>query len=122
MRTPLAPRAGLTTVAAAVAIMAVAANLRPAVVAVAPLAGEIKAETGWSSAVTGLLTTLPVLVFGLVAPVAPRCAARFGIERTVFAALFVLIVAIAARLMPAPVALFAGSAPGSGSATSCCPP
>lgn len=94
----------------AVAIMLVAANLRPAVVAVAPLVGDIKAATGWSSAVTGLLTTLPVLVFGLVAPLAPRCAARFGIERTVFAALAVLIVATAVRLMPAPSALFAGSA------------
>lgn len=98
------------TVLTAVAIMLVAANLRPAVVAVAPLVGDIKAATGWSSAVTGLLTTLPVLVFGLVAPLAPRCAARFGIERTVFAALAVLIVATAVRLMPAPSALFAGSA------------
>lgn len=90
--------------------MLVAANLRPAVVAVAPLVGDIKAATGWSSAVTGLLTTLPVFVFGLVAPLAPRYAARFGIERTVFAALAVLIVATAVRLMPAPSALFAGSA------------
>ncbi|BBX67582.1 MFS transporter [Mycolicibacterium psychrotolerans] len=98
------------TVLTAVAIMLVAANLRPAVVAVAPLVGDIKAATGWSSAATGLLTTLPVFVFGLVAPLAPRCAARFGIERTVFAALAVLIVATAVRLMPAPSALFAGSA------------
>lgn len=101
---------GAATVVAALAIMLVAANLRPAVVAVAPLVGEIKAATGWSSAVTGLLTTLPVLVFGLVAPVAPRCAARFGIERTVFGALCVLTVAIGVRLVPAPAALFAGSA------------
>ncbi|KRE27110.1 MFS transporter [Mycobacterium sp. Soil538] len=104
------PRPAIVTVLTAVAIMLVAANLRPAVVAVAPLVGDIKAATGWSSAVTGLLTTLPVLVFGLVAPLAPRCAARFGIERTVFAALAVLIVATAVRLMPAPSALFAGSA------------
>lgn len=97
-------------VAAAVAIMLVAANLRPAVVAVGPLVGEIKAATGWSSSVTGLLTTLPVLVFGLAAPIAPRCAARFGIERTVFGALFVLTVAIAVRLVPTSAALFAGSA------------
>lgn len=104
------PRPAILTVLTAVAIMLVAANLRPAVVAVAPLVGDIKAATGWSSAVTGLLTTLPVFVFGLVAPLAPRCAARFGIERTVFAALAVLIVATAVRLMPSPSALFAGSA------------
>lgn len=98
------------TILSAVAIMLVAANLRPAVVAVAPLVGDIKAATGWGSGVTGLLTTLPVLVFGLVAPLAPRCAARFGIERTVFAAMAVLVIASAVRLVPTPAALFAGSA------------
>lgn len=101
---------GVAAMVTALAIMLVAANLRPAVVSVAPLIGEIKASTGWSSTVAGLLTTLPVLVFGLAAPVAPRCAARFGIERTVFGALFVLTVAIGVRLMPSPLALFAGSA------------
>ena len=95
---------------AAVGIMFVAANLRPAVVAVAPLVDDIKASTGWSNSVTGLLTTLPVLVFGLAAPVAPRLAARFGIERTVFGSLALLVAATALRLMPSPVALFAGSA------------
>lgn len=101
---------GVAAVVTALAIMLVAANLRPAVVSVAPLIGEVKASTGWGSTVAGLLTTLPVLVFGLVAPLAPRCAARFGIERTVLGALFVLTVAIAVRLLPSPLALFAGSA------------
>ena len=101
---------GTAAVVAAIGIMIVAANLRPAVVSVAPLVGEIKASTGWSSSVTGLLTTLPVLVFGLAAPVAPRCAARFGIERTVFGALVLLVAAILIRLQASPVALFAGSA------------
>jgi CP family cyanate transporter-like MFS transporter len=101
---------GAAAVVAAVGIMLVAANLRPAVVSVAPLVDEIKASTGWSSSVTGLLTTLPVLVFGLVAPVAPRFAARFGIERTVFGALVLLVAAILLRLLSAPVALFVGSA------------
>ena len=101
---------GVAAVVAAIGIMIVAANLRPVVVSVAPLVDEIKASTGWSSSVTGLLTTLPVFVFGLAAPVAPRCAARFGIERTVFGALVLLVAAILIRLLPAPVALFAGSA------------
>jgi CP family cyanate transporter-like MFS transporter len=105
-----APPIGVAALMTALAIMLVAANLRPAVVSVAPLVGEIKASTGWSSTIAGLLTTLPVLVFGLAAPVAPRCAARFGIERTVFGALFVLAVAIAVRMVPTPIALFAGSA------------
>ena len=107
---PDSPVSGAAAVIAAVGIMLVAANLRPAVVAVAPLVGQIKASTGWSNTVTGLLTTLPVLVFGLVAPIAPRCASRWGIERTIFGGMALLTVAIAIRLVPSPVMLFAGSA------------
>lgn len=95
---------------AAVAILLVSANLRPAVVGVGPLIDVIKASTGWSSSIAGLLTTLPVLVFGLVAPVAPWCAARFGIERTVLGSMVVLTAGILLRLVPEAGALFAGSA------------
>ena len=101
---------GVAAVVAAVGIMLVAANLRPPVVAVAPLIDDIKADLAWSSAVAGLLTALPVLVFGLIAPVAPKLAARFGIERTIFGSMLVLAVAIVIRLVPHPVALFGGSA------------
>ena len=95
---------------AALGIMVIAANLRPAVVAVGPLIDDIKASEGFSSAAAGLLTTLPVLFFGLVAPIAPRIAARFGIERTVFGAMALLCIAIVVRMIPNLYALFVGSA------------
>ncbi|WP_020108568.1 MFS transporter [Nocardia sp. 348MFTsu5.1] len=95
---------------AALGIMVIAANLRPAVVAVGPLIDDIKASEGFSSAAAGLLTTLPVLFFGLVAPIAPRIAARFGIERTVFGAMALLCIAIVVRMIPNLFALFVGSA------------
>lgn len=101
---------GGAAVLAAVGIMLVAANLRPPVVSVAPLIDVIRADLGFSSATAGLLTTLPVLFFGLTAPIAPRLAARFGIERTVLAALLLLIGGIALRYVSSPAALFAGSA------------
>lgn len=101
---------GVAAVVAAAGIMLVAANLRPSVVAVGPIVDVIKTSTGWSSSVVGLLTTLPVLMFGATAPFASRLASRFGIERTVFGALILVVVAVAIRLVPAPVALFAGSA------------
>ena len=83
------------TVFTAISIMVVAANLRPAVVTVAPLIDEIAADEQFSSATAGLLTTLPVLFFGLTAPIAPRLAARFGIERTIFGSLILLVGAMA---------------------------
>ncbi|MCM3894913.1 MFS transporter [Gordonia sputi] len=101
---------GGAAILAAVAIMLVAANLRPPVVSVAPLIDVIRDDLGFSSATAGLLTTLPVLFFGLTAPIAPRIAARFGIERTIFASLALLIVGILLRLIPSVATLFLGSA------------
>ncbi|MEW6637747.1 MAG: MFS transporter, partial [Actinomycetota bacterium] len=63
------------------AVLLLAANLRPALTSVAPLIGEIRADTGVSHGVAGMLTTLPLLAFALLSPAAPRLARRFGMER-----------------------------------------
>jgi MFS transporter, CP family, cyanate transporter len=93
----------------AAAVVAVALNGRPAVVAVAPLLGELRAGTGLSPAMAGLLTTLPVLCFGAFAPLAPRIARRVGLESAVAASLLVLAGGIALRLAPPVALLYAGS-------------
>lgn len=100
---------GGAAIAAALGIMLVAANLRPAVVSVSPLIDEISDSVGFSSSTAGLLTTLPVLFFGISAPFAPRLAHRYGIERTIFGSLVVLLAGIALRLITSAAALFAGS-------------
>jgi CP family cyanate transporter-like MFS transporter len=92
-----------------VSIVLVAVNLRPAVVAMSPLLEEIRAVERLSGTAAGVLTALPVLCFGLLAPVAPRLAARFGIERTLFGALVVLCLGVALRIVDATAALFAGT-------------
>ena len=90
------------------AIVAVALNQRPAVV-VAPLLGDLRADTGLSPAMAGLLTTLPVLCFGAFAPLAPRTARLVGLETAVAASLLVLAAGIALRLFPPVALLYAGS-------------
>ncbi|MFC6705383.1 CynX/NimT family MFS transporter [Flexivirga alba] len=100
---------GRSALVAAIGIMLVAANLRPAVVSVSPLIDTISDSFGFSSSTAGLLTAIPLLFFGISAPVAPRLAHRFGIEQTIFGALAVLVVGIALRLIAAPAALFGGS-------------
>jgi CP family cyanate transporter-like MFS transporter len=92
-----------------VAIVAVALNQRPAVVAVAPVLGDLRAETGLSSALAGLLTTLPVLCFGAFAATAPRLARRIGLETAVALSLVLLAAGIALRLLSPVAFLFAGS-------------
>ncbi|WP_454041172.1 MFS transporter [Cellulosimicrobium sp. Marseille-Q8652] len=96
-------------VAAVAALLLAALNLRPAVVAVSPLLGEIRADWGLSAAAAGLLTALPVLCFGLLAPVAPVLARRWGLERALLASLVVLALGFAVRLVPTTWGLFAGT-------------
>ena len=52
--------------------------LRPPVIAIGPLAPLLRDDLGVTAAVVGLLTTIPVLCMGLLAPVGPTLAARFG--------------------------------------------
>jgi CP family cyanate transporter-like MFS transporter len=92
-----------------VTIVLVAANLRPAVVGVAPVLAQIRASEGLSGTAAGVLTALPVLCFGLLAPAAPRLARRFGIERTVLGALVLLCVSFLVRSAGSVVLLFVGT-------------
>jgi len=102
-------RSRLAALLLVAAIVAVALNQRPAVVAVAPVLGDLRADTGLSSAMAGLLTTLPVLCFGAFAPLAPRLARRIGLETAVALSLLVLAAGIALRLLTPVALLFAGS-------------
>lgn len=62
----------------AAGLFAVGLTLRPQVVAIGPLSPRIEDGLGVSHAVTGLLTTIPVLCMGLLAAPAQMLHARFG--------------------------------------------
>src|SRR3954468_19064087 len=111
VRTATSPatRTRAATVAALVAIVAVALNQRPGVVAVAPVLGDLRADTGLSAAMAGLLTAVPVLCFGAFAPLAPRLGRRIGLETAVALSLLLLAAGIALRLLPPVTLLYAGS-------------
>jgi CP family cyanate transporter-like MFS transporter len=90
-------------------IVLLAANLRTALTSVAPLIGEIRTDTGISNGAAGLLTTLPLLAFGVLSPVVPWLARRFGVERLLLASLLVLAAGILLRSAGV-AALFLGTA------------
>jgi MFS transporter, CP family, cyanate transporter len=94
----------------AVAMFLLASNLRPAAAAVGPLINRIRADTGLSATGAGLLTTLPVLCFGALAPLAPALARRVGERTTAALALIVLLVGLLVRLVPGLGFLFFGTA------------
>ncbi|GAA3690985.1 CynX/NimT family MFS transporter [Arthrobacter ginkgonis] len=81
-------------------ILLVAANLRPAITAVGPLLDPIGAETGLAAAQLGLLTAVPLLAFAAVSPLAHGLGERFGTERTVLGALFLLLAGTLLRPLP----------------------
>lgn len=80
-----------------VALILFAFNLRAPFVAVSAVSGDLEDALGMSPAAVGLLTSLPVLCFGLAAPLASAVIGRIGVERSVFACLGALLVGIAVR-------------------------
>jgi CP family cyanate transporter-like MFS transporter len=104
-RTGERPRTALLLVG----IVMLAATLRAPITGVGPLIGTIRHDVGIGGALAGVLTTLPVLAFGLVSPLAPALARRLGIERSLGLALAVLLVAIVIRSVPTIGTLFVGT-------------
>lgn len=90
-------------------IVILAANLRPALTALAPLIGQIRTDTGVSNGVAGLLTALPLLTFGVLSPIVPRLARRFGMERALLASMLLLATGILLRSSGTIMALFLGT-------------
>ncbi|MET7750387.1 MFS transporter [Micromonospora sp. NPDC005367] len=82
-----------------VGLVLLAVNLRPGVVAVAPLLDTMRADTGMSTGMAGLLTTLPLLCFGLLAPLAPRLGRRFGVNPVLLLMMALLAVGTVLRLL-----------------------
>ena len=91
-------------------IALLAANLRSALTVVPPLIGQIRTDTGVSNGVAGLLTALPLLAFGVLSPLAPQVARRFGTERALLASLLVLAAGVLLRSAGSVAALFLGTA------------
>jgi CP family cyanate transporter-like MFS transporter len=90
-------------------IVLIALNLRPALAGVGPLVSTIREATGLSNAMLGLLTTLPLLAFGVLSTLTPLFTKRMGIEGTLALAMALLSGGILLRVVPASWALFAGT-------------
>ena len=91
-------------------IFFVGLNLRPAIISVAFVIPDIRSDLALGATAAGLLTTVPLLAFVLLSMRAPGWGRRFGLARTIFAALVILMVGFAIRLVPSATALFIGMA------------
>jgi CP family cyanate transporter-like MFS transporter len=91
-------------------ILMIATTLRVTFTGAAPLLEAIRTDYGLTTAQTGLLTTLPLLAFALVSPLAASIARRIGMERSLFIAMLLICAGIAVRSLPSAAWLFIGTA------------
>jgi CP family cyanate transporter-like MFS transporter len=101
-------RSGILAFAPAAAVILAALCLRGPFSAVGPVLGDLGDELSLSTSVLAVVTSLPLVCFGLVSPLAPAIAARIGLHRAVLAGTAVLLVGILLRLAGT-VGLFAGT-------------
>lgn len=89
-------------------IILVAANLRAAITGVGPLVNDICRDTGLSTTWAGLLTTLPLVAFAVISPLAPMIARRIGIEYALGVSMGLLTMGIVLRCVTSQIGLFVG--------------
>jgi CP family cyanate transporter-like MFS transporter len=103
------PRAAHPPVLLGVGILLIAINLRPAAASVGPVIHDIRRDTGLSGAAADLLTTLPVLCFGALGPLAPAAARRLGSRAALAWAMTVIVLGLLVRVVPGIGFLFLGT-------------
>jgi len=91
-------------------ILFLAINLRPALSSVGPLIEEIGKSLNLSESLLGLLTTLPLIAFAVVSTITPIFTKRFGIGKTLLAAMALLTIGILIRSTNGIFGLYFGTA------------
>jgi len=90
-------------------ILLIAANLRTGITVVGPLMGNVRDDLQFTSMTASLLITIPVLCFAVFSPIAPIIARRFGMERTLAAALILLALSLVTRSLPVSGLIWVGT-------------
>ncbi|WP_087972334.1 CynX/NimT family MFS transporter [Oceanobacillus rekensis] len=90
-------------------IVIIAFNLRPAITSVGPVISLIRDDIGLSSWSAGLLTSLPLIAFAIMSPMAPRLGNRYTNERAMIIGLILLFFGISIRSISVVFLLFMGT-------------
>ena len=80
-----------------IGLLLFALTLRGPFVVISTVTGELHAELGMSATAIGVLTSLPVLCFGLAAPGASALIARLGVERSILLSLIGTLIGVLIR-------------------------
>ncbi|WP_322786417.1 MFS transporter [Fictibacillus gelatini] len=93
-----------------IGIILLATNFRPSLTSVGPLVNNIRDDLHLSNSVAGLITTVPLIAFAIMSPLAPKLGRKFGSELVLFLALIFLIIGLLIRSSGSSGLLFAGTA------------
>jgi CP family cyanate transporter-like MFS transporter len=104
-----APTSRRAAVGLAVAVVAIAVNLRPAVASVGPVLDDIQRSLRLSDAEASAVTAAPVVCFGLFAPLGAWLTRRVGMHRAVTLLASGLVVGLLLRLGPDLATFVAGT-------------
>jgi CP family cyanate transporter-like MFS transporter len=99
----------LPTTLLIVAILLVAANLRPAVTSLGSVLDEVRTSLGVSSAWASVLTALPGLCFGLAGFLAPTAARQLGMARAIGLSMVLVTVGVLVRVTDGPNVVLIGT-------------
>lgn len=91
-------------------LLLIGTNLRAPITGVAPILETLQSVFTLSPTQAGLLTTLPLLAFGVISPFAAIFAKEYGLERSLFGALLLIMAGVILRSVGPAWCLFLGTA------------
>lgn len=92
-----------------VAIILIASNLRPAITSVGPIIDLLRESLSLSNFSIGILTSLPLIAFGIMSPIVPKLSMKYTNETTMIAGMIILVVGLVIRSIAFVPLLFIGT-------------
>ncbi|HLQ82333.1 MAG TPA: MFS transporter [Pseudogracilibacillus sp.] len=92
-----------------IAVILVALNLRPSITSVGPIIDLLRESLLLSNFSIGILTSLPLIAFGIMSPIVPMISMRFTNEITLIAGMVILVLGLVIRSLAFVPLLFIGT-------------
>lgn len=92
-----------------IGIVLVASTLRAPLTAVGPIIEQIKLDLEINNGVAGMITTIPLLIFGIVSPFVSKMMARISMAHILCYALLLTMIALILRVSGGVIPFFVGT-------------
>lgn len=90
-------------------IVCISFTMRSPITSVGPMIDVLRENLHISNVVAGFLTTIPLLAFAFISPIVPTVSRKYGIERTLWIALFILAIGVILRSIGGSATLYIGT-------------